>query len=80
MVPSLLLLNALQQPLSFGRAQTWIADLAGAVDLHDIDAPVPIRRTPLHQTHDPAHAFSPAELSGWIIGHSDAAPNFSTVQ
>ena len=54
------LLNAPEQPLSFGQAQTEIADLgeiAGPVDLHHIDAPAPSCGTRLYQAYDPAHAF-----------------------
>jgi hypothetical protein len=56
-----LLLDALQQLLSFGQAQTKIADrveITGPVDLHHIDAPAPTCGIRLHQTQDPAHAFS----------------------
>jgi hypothetical protein len=77
-----LLLDALQQLLSFGQAQTEIADLveiAGPVDLHHIDAPEPTCGIRLHQTQDPAHAFSPGRISGRIIGHFGATPNFSAV-
>lgn len=57
-----LLLNAPQQPLSFVQAQTEIADLAeiaGSIDLHHIDASAPSCGTRLYQTHDPAHALFP---------------------
>ncbi|MGH7084453.1 MAG: hypothetical protein ACREFN_05620 [Acetobacteraceae bacterium] len=77
-----LLLNALQQPLSFGEAQTKIADVAeitGPIDLHYIDTSAPACGLRLYQTHDPAHAFSPGRMSGRIIGHSGTTPNFCTV-
>jgi hypothetical protein len=77
-----LLLDALQQLLSFGQAQTKIADrveITGPVDLHHIDAPAPTCGIRLHQTQDPAHAFSSGRISGRIIGHFGATPNFSTV-
>jgi hypothetical protein len=77
-----LLLDALQQLLSLGQAQTKIVDLveiAGPVDLHHIDAPAPTCGIRLYQTHDPAHAFSPGGISGRIIDHSGDTPNFSAV-
>lgn len=72
------LLNIPQEPLPLGQAQTKIADLAevaGPVDLHHIDAVAPPRGAHLNQTYDPAHVpLPPHKLRGRIIHHSSDPP------
>jgi hypothetical protein len=85
MVPSLhsddLLLEACQQPLRFGQGQTQIGDVAeviGAVDLHDVCARSLALSANLYQSYNPGHA-PPHPEQARKMPRGAYTPNLATV-
>jgi hypothetical protein len=75
-------LQACQHQLSFGHRQTKVGNIAeviGAVDLHDVD-PLLLAVSPnFHQPHSPSHAFAPNQRPDAKYPSSARTPNVETV-